>query len=595
MKLKDLIAPFSVWKRATEKPYTAMKPLSERPGADRYRGFHINDQEKCIGCGSCEAICQNGAIDMVEVAGVETTLTDSGLRPRIDYGRCCWCALCVDICTTDSLAMSNEYVWIDEDPEVFRFIAGAEGKPWDNSEKGYRRSGGYSLLDPERVPMILEDPKKGVTSFIEMVKGYSADAARQEARRCVDCGLCIASCPAHMDIPDYIRAIRDDDLEEAVKILYRTNPMPATCGRICTRNCESACAIGVKGDPVAIRWLKRYIIDAVDPSDITAALGKEFSDSGKTVAVIGAGPGGLSCAYYLARMGHHVTVFESSKKAGGMIRYGVPEYRMPYDRLDDEIAHITEQGVTITYGVTIGVDKSLDELAASFDAVFISTGLPDASSLRLTGEDLPGVLSGVEFLERVARGETITLGRTVAVIGGGNVAIDAARTARRFGAETTIYYRRREEDMPADWEEIHDAKLEGVEIITQSIPIQLEKAARGKTGLVWGRARMEDQGPGKRPRPVLIVGETYTAEVDTVISAIGQTADLSYIAESKTASVGIDGNKVLADYHGRTENVKIFAGGDVVNSIGDAIAAIADGYRAARSIDAYVLTGKGKT
>jgi len=589
MKLKDILAPFYVWKRASEKPYTTMKPLTERPGAERYRGFHQNNMDKCIGCGSCETICQNGAIDMVEVAGITSSLNDSGLRPLIDYGRCCWCALCVDICTTDSLSMANDYIWIEEDPEKFRFIPGAEIMPWNKTEAGYKRSAGYSLLDPDQVKMEMIEPETGLKSFIEMVKGYSAEAARKEAQRCVECGLCVASCPAHMDIPDYIRAIREDDLEHAVKLLYNTNPMPATCGRICTRNCEDACAIGVKGDPLAIRWLKRYIIDAVKPSEITDILKKEFSDSGKNVSIIGAGPGGLSAAWYLARMGHKVTIFEANDKPGGMIRYGVPSYRMPYDQLDEEISQITALGVEIKYNKAVGRDMELADIRKQADALFISSGLPDASSLRLTGEDIPGVLSGVEFLDDITKGKKVDLGEKVAVIGGGNVAIDAARTARRLEAVTTIYYRRREEDMPADAEEIHDAKLEKVDIITQAIPIQIEKGTSKRIKLVWGKARMEDQGAGKRPRPVLITGETYTVEVDTLISAIGQIADLSFITESEKTGIEIKWDKIVVDKSGATGMKGIFAGGDVIlNNKGDAISAIAEGYRAARAIDEFL-------
>ena len=157
MSLKDILSPFTVWKRTADKPYTVKDPITERPGAPRYRGFHQNDMETCIGCGTCESICQNAAIDMVPVEGIDTTQSDSGLRPRIDYGRCCWCALCVDICTTGSLTMSNEYIWIDSDPDVFRFVAGAENKPWDGDEKGYKRAGEYRLLDPERIRDVFED------------------------------------------------------------------------------------------------------------------------------------------------------------------------------------------------------------------------------------------------------------------------------------------------------------------------------------------------------------------------------------------------------------------------------------------------------
>ena len=281
MILKDILSPFYVWKRAFSKPFTTKKPLSERPGSERYRGFHKNDMDQCIGCGSCETICQNAAIDMVPVEGIETTYSDSGLRPRIDYGRCCWCALCVDICTTSSLSMSNEYIWIDSDPEVFRFVPGRENKTWDKLEAGYKRVEGYDLLHRERIEMPMIAPQESVKSFLEMVKGYAVEEAQKEAMRCVECGLCIATCPAHMNIPGYIKAVRNGDLQQGLELLYETNPLPATCGRICTHRCEDVCAMGVQGEPIAIRWLKRFLIDQVELPELKQKILKEYPDNGK--------------------------------------------------------------------------------------------------------------------------------------------------------------------------------------------------------------------------------------------------------------------------------------------------------------------------
>ncbi len=591
MSLKDIIAPLYVWKRAFERPYALKKPIEERPGAPRYRGFHINDLEKCIGCGTCEIICQNKAIDMVPVEGIETTKSDSGLRPKIDYGRCCWCALCVDICTTGSLGMTNEYLWIDTDPDVFRFVPGAENKPWDTKKLGYKKAPEYTLLNPERVEMPTVPPEESVTSFIEMVKGYSKEAAQQEADRCVKCGLCVATCPAHMDIPEYIKAVREGNLEEGLRILYKTNPFPAVCGRICTHRCEEVCALGHTGDPISIRWLKRYIADQVSLSEYECILAHEIVPHNKKVAIIGAGPGGLSAAYYLALLGYDITVYEANEHAGGMLRYGIPEYRLPYEQLDKDIEYICSLGVKIACNTSIGEDVPFEDLMNRYDAIFCSSGLSQPYKIEIEGEDDPNVISGLAILDDVTKGKKPNLGKKVAVIGGGNVAMDAARTAKRFGSNVTIIYRRREIDMPADEEEIHDTKAERVKFITQAIPLKIEKTEKGRLRFIWGKAQMVDDGPGRRPKPILIEGRTYSVVTDTIIAAIGQGGDYTFLSQEVAEKISFKRGKVVTNEYGQTGEPKVFAGGDIVNPTADAISAIADGHRAAKGIDRY-LQGK---
>ncbi|MBN2017860.1 MAG: FAD-dependent oxidoreductase [Candidatus Cloacimonetes bacterium] len=591
MKLKDWISPFYVWKRAFEKPFTVPKPLDERPGSSRYRGFHKNDLEKCIGCGTCSSICQNHAIDMVPVEGIETTKGDSGLRPRIDYGRCCWCALCVDICPTTSLSMSNEYLWIDTDAEVFRFIPGAENKPWDNVQEGYTREESYHIVDPERVTMEMLPPDERVKSFLEMVKGYSREQAQKEADRCIQCGICTATCPAHMDIPGYIKAVRENNIKDGLKLMYETNPMPAMCGRVCTHQCEDVCALGHSGDPISIRWLKRYLADQVELDDYAKAMLVAIDSNGKHVAIIGAGPGGLSAAYYLRLLGYDITIYEAKDYAGGMTRYGIPEYRLPYDQLDKDISYILSLGINIQYNTRVGEDITFEQVYTSFDAVLISVGLLTPYKMEIPGEELPGNISGLEVLDMVTRGEKVYFGNRVAVIGGGNVAMDAARTARTFGADVTLLYRRRIEDMPADEEEIIDAEHEKVEFITQAIPLRIEQTEDNKLRFIFGLAEMVDQGDEKRPRPVLIEGKEHSIDVDMVISAIGQGADFSFLPMHYEALFSRR-NQLKIDEFCRTNDPKIFAAGDIANKTKDAISAIADGHRAAKTID-HMLQKEG--
>ncbi len=590
MSIKDIIAPFSVWKRAFEKPYTSKRPIDERPGAARYRGFHINDMATCIGCGTCEEICQNAAIDMVPVS--KTKHGDSGLRPMIDYGRCCWCALCVDICPSGSLGMSNEYIWVDSDPEVFRFIPGQDNKSWNDSSLGYRRAEGYDLLEGERVAMPMLSFEESQKSFIEMVQGYSEEQAKREADRCVACGICIATCPAHMKVPDYIEAIREGDMEEGLRIVYQANPLPASCGRVCSHACEYVCAVKHKGEALSIRWLKRYIIDQIYKNDYQKILDEIPEENGRHIAVIGSGPGGLSAAYYLRLLGYAVTVYDANEKAGGMLRYGIPEYRLPYEQVDKDIIYIEGLGVTIEQDTRIGVDLPLTDLYKKHDAIFFSTGLTDPYGLNIAGEDLKGVMSGLGMLDDVTQGKTPEIGSSVVVIGGGNVAMDAARTSRRYEADVTILYRRREADMPADEEEVEEAQGEGCQLITQAIPLRLEKGDKTRLRLYWGRAEMVPDGEGRRPKPVLVEGSEELIECDTVIPAIGQAADYSFIPEELLSSIEFTRGYVKVNEFYQTGDKKIFAGGDIANSKRDAISAIANGHSAAKGIDIYLKNFK---
>jgi glutamate synthase (NADPH/NADH) small chain len=592
MSLKDLLSPFFVWQRAFEKPWTNMRPIEERPGAPAYRGFHINLADSCIGCGSCHTICQNEAIDMVPVEEFSGRPGDSGLRPRFDYGRCCWCALCVDICTANSLHMSNQYTWLARDPTDYHFTAGVEEKPWQDSELGYHRAEGYHLYPPKRIEMDMLTADESVQSFDEVVNGYSEEQAKLEADRCVECGICVATCPAHMDVPDYIRSIRDGDFETGLQLMYRTNPFPATCGRICTHRCEEVCPVGIQGQPIAIRWLKRFIVDQVDSIDYARILDSEIVENGQKVAVIGAGPGGLSAAYYLRKKGYSVTVYESQETGGGMLRYGVPSYRLPDDALDKDIDYIISVGVDIRYNTIVGKDVMFEDLLGEYDAIFLSTGLSVPSSMRINGEDHPRVLSGLQVLADVARGKDPGIGRKVAVIGGGNVAMDAARVSRRLGADVDILYRRRISEMPADPEEIKESQEEKCNLVEKAIPVEImDTGSKKQVTIKWGEAEMVQDPKGGRPRPVLQEDRMHTETYDCIISAIGQGSNLDFITPAVQEQLAIEWGKFTPGEYQRSELEKIFVGGDVANRTADAISAIEDGHHAARGIDRFLKPG----
>lgn len=588
MKLKDILSPLYVWKRAFEKPYSIATLSEPRPGAAQYRGFHKNDTNKCIGCGTCADICQNVSIEMVPVDAPKDG--DSGLRPKIDYGRCCWCALCVDICPSGSLTMSNAYTWVEEGldkdvRETYCYIPGVDKKPWDDEVLGYHRPEGYELLHLDRVPMPHLNVETRLGSFVEMMKGYSRELALKEADRCIQCGICTATCPAHMNIPAYIKAIREDRIADGLKILYETNPMPGVCGRVCTRRCEDVCALSHRGEAISIRWLKRYLTDCVEAKDYQEILRSEVKPKAKTVAIVGSGPGGLSAAFYLINMGYQVEIFEQSTHAGGMLRYGIPEYRLPYDMLDKDIDFILSLGVKINYNTRIGKDISFDDIYSKYDAIFISTGLFEPIRIGIDGEDNPKVISGLKLLSDVTNGVKVDLGKKVVVVGGGNVAMDAARTARRLGCDVSILYRRREEDLPADREEVDEALEEHVNLITQAIPLEISTGKDGKLNFIWGKAEMVFEEGAKRPVPIMIEGSREVLVADTIIAAIGQGVNFNWMDGEAVAKITFAKWKIQADRWGRTTDEKVFIGGDIFNRTADAISAIADGHRSARAID----------
>ncbi len=397
-----------------------------------------------------------------------------------------------------------------------------------------------------------------------------------------DClGPCMTTCPAGIDIPGFISHIANGDDAAALELIMNNMPLAGCLGRVCTRPCETACRRQLVEEPIAICQLKRFPADQVEVSL------KKVPSIGKRVAVVGAGPAGLSAAFFLQQFGVDCTVFDAHENPGGMIRYGIPSYRLPRDVIDGEVETIKQLGAEFRFNTKLGTDITLDQLREEFDAVFLGIGAQKASSMRTPGEELPGVQSGIEFLGKVSRDETLPIGKRVVVVGGGNTAIDAARTALRLGAdEVSILYRRAREQMPA-WDEEIDAALdEGVILETLAAPVKIEPAG-GRLALTCVRMELGEPDASGRRRPVPVDGSEYTTDVDDIIAAIGQNVDASMAPSLELT----DWRSIQADEQtGRTSVAGVFAGGDCVTGADIAVNAVAAGRRAAFAIKQF-LTG----
>jgi len=408
---------------------------------------------------------------------------------------------------------------------------------------------------------------------------------------------CQHTCPIEMDIPAYIALIRAERFDDAYKILLQTNPFPSVCGRVCDHKCQTKCRRGNLDEPVAIKFLKRFITDNAPRPKVDPVLVSRK----EKIAVIGAGPAGLTAARDLALRGYKVTVFEELPKPGGMLYWGIPSYRLPRNILDGEIDDIRALGVDIKLNTRVGKDITFAKLEKEFDYVYLATGAHKSQKMGVKGEDLKNVYGGVEFLrdfnaneEKWLNGKN-TLGKKVAVIGGGNSAIDAARIALRLGSEVTILYRRLRQDMPAAEEEIKAAEEEGIKIDYLVAPLNVEGAKGKVTGITCQRMKLGDFDSSGRKKPVPVEGSEFTLKVDAVISAIGQVPDMSFI----DAKRGVEINKwdcfaVGKVYKSGTTNPRYFAGGDAVTGPDTAIGAIAAGHQAADDIDAAIRKANGE-
>lgn len=392
---------------------------------------------------------------------------------------------------------------------------------------------------------------------------------------------CREGCPADEDVEGYMALAARGKFDEAWELIMKENPFPAVCGRVCYHPCEMSCNRGEYDDAISINAIERVIGDHGLDLDIEKL--RVRTKRYHKVAVVGSGPSGLSCAYQLARLGINVTVFESHKEAGGVLRMGIPEYRLPRDILDKEIARIETLGVTIETNTAVGKDIRWDELLG-YDAIYLASGVHKNRKLQVPGEDLKGVLSGLGFLREVNSGNPVKLGKRVAIIGGGNTAMDAARTALRLGAKPTIYYRRTRAEMPAIREEIEETEHEGIDMVFLVSPSKIIGEAGRVRALEFIRMELGEPDESGRRRPMPIKGSEFQIQIDNLITAIGEQGDFSYLPEDLRPDKGtIPVNRI-----GQTAIPKVFAGGDIIPLPHTVVHAIGAGKRAAMAIDAFL-------
>lgn len=441
-------------------------------------------------------------------------------------------------------------------------------------------------------------------NFEEVALGYTKELAVDEAQRCLNCPKprCVSGCPVNVEIPAFIQAVAHEDFAEAIKILKRKNSLPAVCGRVCPQEnqCESKCVLGIKGESVAIGRLERFVADYAREHGIDVTNADDVVPNGKKVAIVGSGPSGLTCAGDLAKLGYDVTLFEALHAAGGVLMYGIPQFRLPKEIVQHEIAALKELGVKIEVNSVIGRTFTIKELMEEegFDAVYVGTGAGLPHFMHIDGENLNGVYSANEFLTRVNLMKAyefpnvatpVYVGKKAAIVGAGNVAMDAARTAKRLGAEHVyIVYRRGEDEMPARKEEIGHAKEEGIELRLLNNPVSIKGDEKGWVkGLECVKMELGEADASGRRSPVAIEGSEYILDVDMVVMAIGQGPNPLIKQTTPDLEINKRGN-IVADEAGATSISGVFAGGDIVTGAATVISAMGAGKRAAVAIDEYL-------
>lgn len=457
-------------------------------------------------------------------------------------------------------------------------------------------------MSTKKVSMLEQEPNIRNKNFLEVALGYTEDMAKEEAQRCLQCKHkpCVAGCPVNVQIPEFIKLVAEGKFEEAYEKIKETNSLPAICGRVCPQEnqCEQLCVRAIKGESVGIGRLERFVADWYMKNAQKREV--KIKKSNKKVAIIGSGPAGISCAGDLAKMGYEVTIFEAFHTPGGVLMYGIPEFRLPKDLVKKEIDMVKKLGVEIKTNMVIGKVYTLDELMnEGYEAIFIGSGAGLPSFMGIEGENLNGVYSANEFLTRINLMKAykfpdcdtpVWVGNSVAVVGGGNVAMDAARSAKRLGAEKVyIVYRRSESEMPARLEEIHHAREEGIIFKLLTNPVKIVGTDDGWVkGMECIEMELGEHDTSGRRRPVAKKGSEHVLDIDTVIVAIGQSPNP--LITSTTA--GLDSHKwggiIANEETGATSKIGVFAGGDAVTGAATVILAMGAGKKAAKAIDEYI-------